>query len=112
MYHNFELRFYATPEGQKPFLDWLENLKDKTVRYRVKERLYRAELGNLGDYKSVGEGVYEMRLAFGSGYRIYFAKNGKQIILLLSAGNKASQVKDIKQAKLYWQNYVGEIKNA
>lgn len=66
-------------------------------------------LGNLGDVKSVGQGVMEMRLPFGSEYRIYFGEQGDSIILLLCGGDKASQVKDIKVAQTYWQDYLGEL---
>ena len=67
------LEIYMTQQGRKPFVEWLESLKDKSLRYRIKERLDRVALGNLGDYKSIGYGISELRLDFGSGYRIYFA---------------------------------------
>jgi putative addiction module killer protein len=62
-------------------------------------RLKRAELGNLGDHKSVGDGVFEMRIDYGPGYRLYFARSGGVVIILLIGGDKSSQVKDIKKAK-------------
>jgi len=96
------LRNYATLSGKVPFLEWLNNLKDSTTRLRVRRRLDRLELGNLGDCKPVGEGVSELRLAFGSGYRIYFAEFDDIIIILLCAGDKSSQRKDIKTAQMYW----------
>lgn len=95
-----------TQDGDKPFTDWLESLKDKTVRYRIKERLDRIAIGNLGDYKSIEKGVYELRFAFGSGYRIYFGKEGNNIIVLLCGGDKSSQKKNIKQAVAYWKDYL------
>jgi len=97
------LRNYATSTGKVPFSDWLNNLKDPSTRLRIKRRLDRLELGNLGDCEPVGEGVLELKLAFGAGYRIYFAEYGDTIIILLCAGDKASQRKDIKIAKMYWQ---------
>lgn len=96
------LRNYTTPSGKVPFLEWLNNLKDSTTRLRIRSRLDRLELGNLGDCKSVGDGVSELRLSFGSGYRIYFAEQDDVIIILLCAGDKGSQKKDIKRAKIYW----------
>lgn len=78
-------------------------MKDPVTRLRIRRRLDRIEQGNLGDCEPVGEGVSELRLAFGSGYRIYFAEWDNTIIILLCAGDKSSQVKDIKVAKLYWQ---------
>ena len=80
------------------FNAWLESL-EITTRFRVLARLARVELGNLGDYSSVGDGIYELRLFFGSGYRIYYMQQGSQLIILLCAGDKSSQAKDIKLAK-------------
>ena len=96
------LRNYKDASGKIPFLDWLNSLKDPNIRLRVRRRLDRLEVGNFGDCKSVGEGVFELRLAFGSGYRIYFAEHDDTIIILLCGGDKGTQVKDIKKAKIYW----------
>lgn len=96
------LRNYATLSGKVPFLEWLNSLKDPSTRLRIRRRLDRLELGNLGDCEPVGEGVSELRLFFGSGYRIYFAEQDNEIIILLCAGDKGSQKKDIKTAKMYW----------
>lgn len=96
------LRNYVSPSGKVPFLEWLNNLKDPITRLRIRRRLDRIELGNLGDCKPVGGGIFEVRLAFGSGYRIYFAEQDDTIIILLCAGDKSSQTKDIKMAKAYW----------
>jgi len=96
------LRNYVTPSGKIPFLEWLNDLKDSGTRLRIRRRLDRLELGNLGDCEPVGEGVSELRLFFGSGYRIYFAEHDDTIIILLCAGDKKSQKKDIKTAKIYW----------
>ena len=68
-------------------------------------RLDRLKEGNFGDHKAVGEGVYELRFFFGSGYRVYFGKSGDKLILLLCGGNKSSQQRDIKKAKHYWNDY-------
>lgn len=62
-------------------------------------------MGNLGDHRSVGDGVFELRLDFGPGYRIYFGRIGHQVILLLTGGDKSSQTKDITKAKQYWNDY-------
>lgn len=100
-----QLEIYAADNGEKPFIEWLESL-DKSIRYRVKERLDRAALGNLGDHKSISNGVYELRLAFGSGYRIYYGNENNAIILLLCGGDKSTQKKDIKKAIAYLKNYL------
>lgn len=97
------LRNYVTLSGKVPFLEWLNNLKDPVTRLRIRRRLDRVEQGNFGDCEPVGEGISELRLAFGSGYRIYFAEWDDAIIILLCAGDKGSQKKDIKLAKSYWQ---------
>ena len=96
---------YVKADGSAPFNDWLENLKDRKARAIVRTRINRIRLGNLGDCKSVGEGVSELRIKFGAGYRVYFGQEGDTIIILLSGGDKSSQDKDIKQAKTYWQDY-------
>lgn len=81
------------------FNDWLNSL-ELTTKSRVLARLARVELGNLGDHGPVGDGISELRLFFGAGYRIYYIQQGQQLIILLCAGDKSSQVKDIKLAKL------------
>jgi len=101
-----QLEIYVTEDGKKPFIQWLESLKDKIMRYRIKERLDRVALGNLGDHKGVGHGVFELRFKFSSGYRVYYAEEGDKIILLLCGGDKSSQQKDIKNAIAYWQDYL------
>lgn len=97
------LRNYVTPSGKMPFLEWLNNLRDPVTRLRIRRRLDRIEQGNLGDCEPVGEGIFELKLAFGSGYRIYFAEWDDEIIILLCAGDKHSQKKDIKTAKSFWR---------
>jgi len=101
-----KIDIYTIDNGKSPFIIWLESIKDKTIRYRVKERLDRVSLGNLGDYKAIGGGLEELRLSFGAGYRIYFGRVGEKIILLLCGGDKGSQEQDIKKAKEYWQDYL------
>lgn len=103
----FSVFEYTTDEGHRPFRAWLDSL-DLVTRARVQARLFRFELGNLGDHKSVGGGVWEARLQFGPGYRIYFAKDGTTILLLLTGGDKATQSKDIDRARRYWARYCEE----
>ena len=80
------------------FSKWLDKLRDARARVRVLSRLTRAEDGNLGDTKPVGESVSEMRIDYGPGYRVYFTKRRKTIIVLLIGGDKSSQEQDIKRA--------------
>jgi putative addiction module killer protein len=80
------------------FDEWLEALRDKQAARRIQARIDRAEEGNFGDCKSVGEGVSEMRIHFGPGYRVYFVQRGLEIVILLAAGDKSTQDKDIGMA--------------
>jgi putative addiction module killer protein len=100
-----EIREYLTAEGRSPFAEWLEELGDKQVRARVLTRINRVRASNFGDCKPVGEGVWELRMTFGAGYRIYFAREGQTVVLLLCGGDKGSQNKDIDRAKRYWKDY-------
>ncbi|SRR3989339_957217 len=101
-----ELEIYVTGNNKKPFIDWLEGIQDKQTRFRIKERLDRVALGYFGDCKLLNARLGEIRLFFGSGYRIYFGIINKKVILLLCAGNKATQKKDIKKAMKYWEDYL------
>lgn len=80
-------------------------MNDYAAQARVLVRLERVRLGSLGDWKSVGEGVQELRIDAGPGYRVYFGQDGKWIVILLCGGKKATQRKDIADAKRYWQDY-------
>lgn len=104
------LKIYVTDQNQEPFLDWFNSLKDKIIRARIQNRLRRLEMGHLGDWKSVGEGVFELKFSFGSGYRIYFGEEEKQWIILLAGGDKKTQTKDIKRAQAYWREYKENLK--
>ncbi len=99
-----EVRIYVAENKRRPYLDWLNGLS-ASVRGIIRSRMNRVRLGNLGDTKSVGDGVHEIRINFGSGYRIYYGLDGDTIVLLLTAGDKSTQTKDIKQAKIYWNDY-------
>ncbi len=99
------IREYMTAEGINPFRRWL-NALDVSIRARVQARIFRFETGNLGDHKSIGSGVWEARLPFGAGYRVYFGKERQTVILLLLGGDKASQRKDIGLAQRYWADYL------
>jgi putative addiction module killer protein len=100
-----ELVLYVTDQGDVPFETWFLGLRDRQARIRIRKRLDRVEMGNLGDYKSVGSGVFELRIDYGSGYRIYFALSGSTIVLLLCGGDKTTQDRDILVAKQYWSDF-------
>ncbi|MEK6747215.1 MAG: type II toxin-antitoxin system RelE/ParE family toxin [Pseudomonadota bacterium] len=100
------LIIYENEDGIEPFTKWLFSLRDSLTRQRIETRLARLEQGNYGDVKAIGEGLSELRLFFGSGYRVYFGEQEDCIVVLLCGGDKNSQKKDIKEAKAYWKEYL------
>lgn len=99
------VREYVASDGHSPFRAWVLGL-DLSVRARVQARVLRFGTGNLGDHKSVGEGVHEARLTFGAGYRIYFGRDGQTVVLLLTGGTKATQRSDVRRAHAMWRDYL------
>jgi putative addiction module killer protein len=99
---------YENAKGQQPFTEWLKSLKDRKGAEKILFRIRRIQLGNLGDHKFIAEGVFELRIQAGPGYRVYFSRVGDRIILLLCGGDKGSQDSDIQQALQYWQDYRSE----
>jgi len=95
---------YEDESGKEPFTEYLESC-DNTVRARIFSRLDRVEQGNLGDCEPVGDKVFELRMHFGPGYRVYFGKMENVLILLLTGGTKRTQKQDIKKAKKYWAEF-------
>lgn len=100
-----ELRFYQTAERRRPFQEWLLRLRDAQAAARIEARLARLAAGSFGDSKPVGEGVMELRIDWGPGYRVYFARLGQVVILLLCGGDKRTQQKDIERAKDYFDDF-------
>ena len=80
------------------FVKWLDDLRDLQARARIQARIERLAAGNPGDVEPVGEGVSELRINYGPGYRVYFKKRGRELIILLAGGDKRTQTKDIKAA--------------
>ena len=101
----YTLSYYRTETGEKPFKEWLDGLKDIMARQKVRIRLDRVRLGNLGKNRSVGEGVYELKIDYGPGYRVYYGLDKKTVVLLLLGGDKASQRTDITQARMYLEGH-------
>jgi len=100
------VEIYQDDHGKQPLVEWLYSLKDIRTQARIENRLRRISTGNLGDHKAVGAGVFELRLSFGPGYRVYFGRIGSVVILLLCGGDKGSQRRDIERAKTLLADYL------
>ncbi|WP_279627316.1 type II toxin-antitoxin system RelE/ParE family toxin [Trichlorobacter thiogenes] len=101
-----DIEYYQTSEGKAPFKEWLETLRDVTGRAKIRVRLDRARLGNLGDHKQLAAGLWEMRIDCGPGYRVYFTREGGgRLVLLLIGGDKNTQKRDIARAAGYLEEY-------
>jgi putative addiction module killer protein len=105
----WEVREYVRPDGHCPFVAWVDSLNDHAAA-KVLTAIQRMKNGNLGDHKSVGGGVSERRIDYGPGYRVYFARDGERIVILLGGGSKARQQADIKSAQSCWAAYKTERK--
>jgi len=100
---------YIAKDEKNHFREWFDNLKDIKAQVKIDIRIGRLRLGNFGDAKGVGHGVYELKIHFGPGYRVYYGLEGSKIVLLLCGGDKSSQKKDIKKAVAHWKEYKEEI---
>jgi putative addiction module killer protein len=101
----FDLQDYLTEDGQDPYARCLSELTDRKARARVIVRVNRMAAGNFGDCKPLEEGVWELRIDWGPGYRVYYAQAGKRLILLLVGGDKRKQQADIASAIANWNNW-------
>ncbi|MCY7381111.1 MAG: type II toxin-antitoxin system RelE/ParE family toxin [Microcoleus sp. CAN_BIN18] len=100
-----DIQRYTTPDGKVPFSEWLDSLRDLKAKFKIDGRLDRVQEGNLGDYRVLGEGVCELRINYGPGYRVYFGQVEETIVLLLIGGDKSTQEQDIRKAQKYWTDY-------
>jgi putative addiction module killer protein len=100
-----ELVHYQEANGRHPFREWIATVRDEMAKARIVFRLAQVENGNLGDWKPVGEGVIELRIRVGAGYRVYCGRHGQQYVILLCGGDKGSQSKDIAKAKAFWTDW-------
>ena len=102
----YEIHHYLTLGDELDlYADWLEKLRDTTAKISVVRRVTRIEQGNFGDHQFCREGVWELRIDVGAGYRVYYAVAGKQVVLLLCGGDKRTQDADINRACEYWQDW-------
>lgn len=108
----FEIRRYRTAAGDEPFTQWLSALRDRQARARILVRLERLGVGNFGDARFLRDGVSELRIDWGPGYRVYFGRDGRTVIVLLCGGDKRRQDSDIEKAVELWQEFGSRKKRA
>jgi putative addiction module killer protein len=96
---------YRMRDGREPFNEWLLELKDIAAKVAIAKRIQRVELGNFGDCEPLAEGILELRIHVGPGYRVYLGQEGKMLVILLCGGKKRTQKEDIKLARKYWADY-------
>lgn len=101
----YKLIDYISEDKRVPLKNWLASLLDRQARARVLTRVQRMAQGNFGDCKPVGDGVWELRIDHGPGYRVYYARAGAEVLLLLAGGDKRKQQADIELAISYWQDW-------
>lgn len=101
----YQVNEYINLDGKSPYREWLTGLLDKQAQARILTRINRMAAGNLGDHKPIGAGVWELRIDWGPGYRVYYARAGTRLILLLAGGDKRKQQADIDAAISYWKNW-------
>lgn len=100
-----EISYYVALNGRSPFRDWFESLRDFNAQAIIHSQIDRLSLGNFGKCKVLRPGLFELRINYGPGYRIYFGRTGSKIILLLCGGNKSTQTKDVANAYRHWKKF-------
>ena len=100
-----EIRHYVTGDGKDVFLDWLRRVRNPVAKAQIVKRVSRVEQGNFGDHRFCRDGVWELRIDVGAGYRLYYAQAGSRIVLLLAGGDKRTQNADIGHAVELWQDW-------
>ena len=100
-----QVETYARQDGSCPFNEWMDSLRDRKARAKIRTRIGRVRLGNLGNCAPVGGGVMELKVDYGPGYRVYFGQVGTTLVILLCGGDKSSQPEDIRKAVEYWEDY-------
>lgn len=99
----WELVYYVTENGRIPYREWFESLNDSKTKAVIDARLTRICSGNFGTCEPVGPGIFELKIYYGPGYRVYFGKAAGRIVLLLCGGDKSTQRKDIQRALQFWK---------
>ncbi|MEZ4754781.1 MAG: type II toxin-antitoxin system RelE/ParE family toxin [Bdellovibrionota bacterium] len=103
-----KIEYLVYADGSSPFKEWFYGLKDERARAKIHARILRLERGNFGDFKFLGEGVYELRIHYNPGFRIYFGRRNNRTVVIINGGIKKSQRKDIQKAKELWKDYSDE----
>lgn len=103
--HAMEVRHYLTSAGRDTYQTWLDRLKDLRARVAIQRRIDRMAAGHFGDHKPCRDGFWELRVDVGPGYRVYYARHGLAVVLLLCGGDKRTQTSDIDTAVRYWIDY-------
>lgn len=100
-----DVMLYETPDGRMPFQEWFDGMCDDHLSRTVMRRINRLSVGNFGDHRSLGEGLFELRIHDGPGLWIYYGRVGNRVVIMLSGGDKSRQLKDIHRAHMYWREY-------
>lgn len=101
----FTVRHYLSADGRDVIVEWIKRLRDPLAKVQVARRINRIEAGNFGDHKPCRDGVWELRIDHGPGYRVYYARAGSVLVLLLCGGDKSSQAQDIDRAVELWRDW-------
>ena len=108
---SYRINEYTNERGSSPYAEWLESVRDKRARAKVIMQVDRMESGLFGDSQSIGDGLSELRIHYGPGYRVYYCRENQDTFLVLCGGNKSTQSSDIKRAKAYWQEHKRRTSN-
>lgn len=100
-----EVREYETADERRPFAEWMQALRNREARARIVARIVRLQAGNRGDWRGIGGALFELRIDYGPGYRIYCGQDGETLVLLLCGGDKRTQTQDIERAHEHWKDY-------
>lgn len=105
-----EILHYTTPSGRNPYRQWYTRIKDQKTQIAISNRISRLRTGNFGDFKRLSKDLYELRIHYGPGYRVYFGVFQNDIVILICAGDKSTQQRDITRAKNYWNDFLERMK--
>ena len=109
--HPKEILTYTTPNGRSPYRQWYTRIKDEKAQIAISNRIARLRTGNFGDFKRLGPNLYELRIHYGPGYRVYFGVFQNDIVILLCGGTKRAQQRDITRAQNYWNDFLKRMKD-